>query len=76
MIYLSTGGTHSPFENYPTNDRISRSKDTDFVENVDIIKTALSKTSLSELQRKWLQRGLLSSSTRRNLNNKRAFNSD
>ncbi|VUZ44692.1 unnamed protein product [Hymenolepis diminuta] len=51
MIYHpSTEGTHSPSNNYPTNIRSSHSQDANFVENVVIIATALSKTSLPELQ--------------------------
>ncbi|KAM3171454.1 hypothetical protein ACTXT7_016599 [Hymenolepis weldensis] len=52
--HLSTEETHFPSDNYPKNIRSSHSQDASFVENVVIIMTALSKTSLPELQRKWL----------------------
>ncbi|KAM3172936.1 hypothetical protein ACTXT7_013524 [Hymenolepis weldensis] len=57
--HLSTEGAHSPSDNFPTNIRSSHSQNTDFAENVVIIETVLSKTSLPELQRKWSRRRLL-----------------
>ncbi|KAM3177290.1 hypothetical protein ACTXT7_004805 [Hymenolepis weldensis] len=57
--HLSTEETHSQTNNYPTSIRSSHSQDADFAENVVIIETGLSKTSLPELQRKWSQRRLL-----------------
>ncbi|KAM3183726.1 hypothetical protein ACTXT7_009804 [Hymenolepis weldensis] len=58
-VHVSTAETHSQSDNYPVNIRSSHSQDADFVKNVVIIETGLSKTSLPELQRKWLQRRLL-----------------
>ncbi|KAM3178553.1 hypothetical protein ACTXT7_002316 [Hymenolepis weldensis] len=57
--YLSTEETHSPPDNYPKNIRSCHSQDADFVKNVVILKTTLSKALLPELQRKWSQRRLL-----------------
>ncbi|VUZ47970.1 unnamed protein product, partial [Hymenolepis diminuta] len=50
--HLSTEVIHTPSDHYPTNIGSSHSQDADFVENVVIIETGLSKTSSSELQRK------------------------
>ncbi|VUZ50098.1 unnamed protein product [Hymenolepis diminuta] len=41
--YLSTEGTHPPFDIYPTNIRSSHSQDADFAEKVVIIEIALLK---------------------------------
>ncbi|VUZ48422.1 unnamed protein product [Hymenolepis diminuta] len=49
MSYLSAGETRSSSNDYPTNIRSRHSQDTDFVENVGIIETVPSKTSLPEL---------------------------
>ncbi|KAM3174496.1 hypothetical protein ACTXT7_010426 [Hymenolepis weldensis] len=57
--HISTEGTHSLSDNYPTNIRSGHSQNADFVENVVIIETGLSKISLPELQRKWSQGGPL-----------------
>ncbi|VUZ46036.1 unnamed protein product [Hymenolepis diminuta] len=51
--HLSTEETHSRSDNYQTNIRSSHFQEADSVENVVIIETGLSKTSLPELQRKW-----------------------
>ncbi|KAM3170991.1 hypothetical protein ACTXT7_017506 [Hymenolepis weldensis] len=53
--YLSTERTHSLFDYHPTNIRSSHSKDADFAKLVTVIKTALQKISLLEVQRKLLQ---------------------
>ncbi|KAM3185115.1 hypothetical protein ACTXT7_007034 [Hymenolepis weldensis] len=58
-LHLSTEGTLSPSNNYTTNIRNSHSQDANFAENVVIIKTTLSKTSLPELQQQWPRRRLL-----------------
>ncbi|VUZ41188.1 unnamed protein product, partial [Hymenolepis diminuta] len=57
--HLSTEETRSPSDNYSTNIRSSHFQNADFVENVVTINTALWKTSLPEVQRKWSQRRLL-----------------
>ncbi|KAM3173262.1 hypothetical protein ACTXT7_012847 [Hymenolepis weldensis] len=48
-----------PINNYPTNIRSHHSQDATFAENIVIIETALSKTSLPELQQQWAHRRLL-----------------
>ncbi|KAM3177711.1 hypothetical protein ACTXT7_003982 [Hymenolepis weldensis] len=52
-------GDPLPSDNYPTNIRSCHSQDADFAEDVVGNETALSKTSLLELQRQWPQRRLL-----------------
>ncbi|KAM3175024.1 hypothetical protein ACTXT7_009356 [Hymenolepis weldensis] len=56
---LTASGNHSLSDNYPTNIKSNHSQDANFLENVVIIETVLSKTSLPEMLRKWSQRRLL-----------------